>query len=324
LQLGFNSYSVLALKLGVRGILLGNLISIAVSWIILGLFTFRYCGFNFHIPKLKAMGKYCLPFILAAVGGMIIHNADRIMLNNYTNLAVVGIYALAMKFGIGIRELVIEPFTLNFGQSRFAIMKQPQARNIYSRTMTYFVFVIVFVSLGVMFFSKELLMIISAPEFRKAYTVVPLILLSMIFWGMTYVFQTGILIEKKTRYMFFINMTAAILVIVLNMIFIPRISMYGAALAIMLANLVTAVITCLISNSLFKIDYEFLRLTKIFAVASVLYLLSGYLLSMFDPGIAGEVAVKLLFFASFPYILHFVSFYREEELRKLRALKLIW
>ena len=65
------------------------------------------------------------------------------MLNNYKDLAAVGVYALALKFGIGLQELIVEPFSINFGQSRFAIMRQLDAKAIYAKVLTYFSFLLI-------------------------------------------------------------------------------------------------------------------------------------------------------------------------------------
>ena len=90
-QVGFNIYFILGLKLGVLGILWGNLLSVGIVWLILACTTFMYCGLRFDVDKFRLMSKYCFPFFLAAIGGIVINNADRIMLNNYAGLAIVTI-----------------------------------------------------------------------------------------------------------------------------------------------------------------------------------------------------------------------------------------
>jgi O-antigen/teichoic acid export membrane protein len=308
-QISLNLYTVLVLKLGVKGILIGNMISVFAVWVALMGITFSYCGLRFHLPKLKLLLHYCMPFILSAGAGVVIYNADRIMLNSYANLAVVGIYALGTKFGIALRDLVIGPFTINFGQSRFAIMKQQNAKDIYARIVTYFSFVMVFLSLGVILFIRELLMVLSGHEFWDAYKIVPLIFLPVILNGIGYIFQTGMLLQKKTKAVFYINVIAAILIVAMNRLLIPAFGMYGAALSTLGAMLFSCLATYIISQRLYPIKYEFARTGKLFIVGILL----SFVPAVF-PGVSlVSVAMKILLFLSFPVILTFVSFYTQEE-----------
>lgn len=226
-QIGLNVYTVVYLKKGIYGILLGNLISIFITWVILVSITTGYCGINFHLPKLKAMLKYSYPFMLATVGAMVINSSDRFFLKAYSTLGIIGLYGLGFRFGMVIKTLLIEPFNTSFGPFRFSIMKNYDAKEIYSRSLSYFLFIIVFLSLGISIFSKDVLVIMSAPSFWGAYKVVPLITLSIILGGIIYIFQTGIFLIKKTKYIFYITSLTAILILILNWLFIPKFHMFG-------------------------------------------------------------------------------------------------
>lgn len=315
-QAGLNLYFVLGLKLGIKGILIGNMISILITWSILMAVTFKYCGFNFHMAKLKVFFKYCFPFVLSAFTGIVINNADRVILNSYTSLAVVGIYALGMKFGIVIKELIVEPFTLNFGQSRFAIMAQRDAKDIYARTMTYYVFIIMFLSLGISLFAKEIVSVIASAEFEQAYHIIPLVLLPIVFNGMTYIFQTGMLIKKETKFAFYVSIFSAILVLALNHWLIPMFGLYGAAAASLAVSLFNALLTCVASNKFYPVKYEFGRLIKIFFASGMIYLVAGVFIKAQG---AHVFLMKVLLFLGFPLSLHLMAFYRGGEKNKING-----
>lgn len=315
-QAGLNLYFVLGLKLGIKGILIGNVISIFITWLILMAVTFKYCGLNFHVAKLRVFLRYCFPFVLSAFTGIVINNADRVILNGYTSLAVVGIYALGMKFGIVIKELVVEPFTLNFGQSRFAIMAQGDAKNIYARTMTYYVFIIMFLSLGISLFAKEIVSVVASAEFGQAYQVIPLVLLPVVFNGMTYIFQTGMLIKKETKFAFYVSVFSAILVLALNRWLIPIFGLYGAAAASLVVSLLNALLTCAASNRFYPVRYEFGRLLKIFLAAGIIYLAAGLFIKAQS---AHVFLIKVILLLSFPLSLHLMAFYRGGEKDKINS-----
>ena len=314
-QVLLNLYTVLILQWGVKGILLGNMLSIGITWLILMTTVLRYSGFSFDSGKLKLLLHYCLPFILSAFAGIIISNSDRVMLNTFVGLTAVGVYALGTKFGIVVRDLVMEPFFRNFGQSRFAIMKRPDAAHLYSRILTYFVLGVTIVSLGVTFFSREAMRIIASPEYLDAYKIVPIILMTVIFTGIGCILQTGILIHKKTKYVFYINLSSALLILLLNRIMIPHLHMYGAALANAFNSIFICILTYAISQSLLPIEYEFNRLTKLFLAATV-YCLAAVFFPL--QNLVAAVLLKSLMFLSFPFALVFMGFFRQEEKQKVR------
>ncbi|MFA5118291.1 MAG: polysaccharide biosynthesis C-terminal domain-containing protein [Candidatus Omnitrophota bacterium] len=318
IQVVLNLWFVLSLHMGIEGILWASLVSIIITWIILIFITIRFCGFNFDFHKVKLLAHYCSPFLLATVTGVIINNADRIMLNNYRDLTVVGIYALALKFGLLIKDLVIEPFNRNFGQSRFAIMKNHDAKRIYARTLIYFAYVMTFLCLGISFFSKEALHVFVGSEFWNAYKPVPFILFAVTIGGMSYIFETGILIQKKTKYIFMISFFSAIVVVVCNRILIPALSSYGAAIAMLLTSVFTCILTYAISNKIYPLQHEFSRLFKIFAVGIVLAVTTFVSEALLHLKWYIAIVFKALMLLSFPVLLHLLSFYKEEEKTKLK------
>lgn len=322
LQLSLNIYLVKVLHLGVEGVLIGNALSIAATWAILAVVVFRYCGFNIDGAKLISMAKYCGPIVLGSLGGMVIQNADRYMLNAYTTLEAVGLYALASKFAIGVRELIIEPFSMHFGQARFAIVKEKDARLLYSRTLTYFTLGLAFFSLAVALFSKPLVMLLAGERFWPAWKIVPLVLLPVLLQGIGYILQTGILIEKKTKHIFYLTMLQAALIVGLNIILIPRFHTFGTALTLIVNGIVVCLATYWIANRIYEIPYEKSRLANIFLISAGLAM-AGFLFQYFAPGGAvPEAAFKLLLLAVFPLLLHYSGFFHAEELDQIRGLRI--
>jgi len=104
----------------------------------------------------------------------------------------------------------------------FSIAKESNTREIYSRVLTYFVLVAMFVVLALSALSKELVAVMSTPAFHDAYKVVHLIALSYTFYGCYYVLAVGINLEGKTKYVALVAMGAALLNLGLNYWLITR------------------------------------------------------------------------------------------------------
>lgn len=310
-QIGLNVYFVFVLRKGVYGILFGNLLSITLVWALIASITVKICGFSFHWRKLKEMLYYGYPFILASVGTVIINNSDRFFLKKFSTLAVVGLYALGYKFGMLFKTLLIDSFALSYGPFRFSIMKNENAKEVYSRVMTYFVLVAAMFSLFIAALAREILTVVSKADFWDAHKVVPVLMLGFIAAGVTYIFQTGIFLVKKTRPVFYITTGAAALMILLNSLLIPRYHMFGAAWAQALTNAFIALATWYVSQRLYPINYEFGRLLKILAISGFIYLISLFINVKM---LALSLILKILLVISMPFVLSLFNFYRKNEL----------
>lgn len=317
-QIGLNLYMVVLLKKGVFGILLGNTISISIVWLILTLITLKYCGINFSFSKLKVMFRYCYPLVLASIGMVIVNTSDRFFLKTYSTLGVIGLYALAFRFGMVVQSGLIEPFNTSYGAFRFSIMNNSNAKKIYSRILTYFVYVVVFFSLAIMLFAHDVLKVMSSASFWEAHKIVPLIMMSIILTGVTYIFQTGILLMKKTKYIFNVTIAAAILILLLNWVLIPKFNMYGAAIAVAAANLFICFSTYIISQRLYPVNYDFVRVAKIVLAALFIYICSSLITNETS---LSDIIIRTILIMSYPFLLALFRFYESEEIKRLVAFK---
>ena len=111
---------------------------------------------------------------------------------------------------------------------------------------------------------RDTLMIMSSPAYWTAWKVVPVIVIAYIIFSFQYFFNMGIYFEKKTHYLAYINMSNAGLNIGLNFALIPSFGMWGAALATLFCFIYKVALTYFVSNRLFKIHIEALRIGKIF------------------------------------------------------------
>lgn len=318
LRLAINVYIVIFLHKGVAGILTGNLISASLLWLFLCIFVLKSTGLTFDFTKLKDLFRYSYPLIIASIPGLISRNVDRVVLGWYASLETVGIYALAVRFGMALRAFVLEPFQMNYGPFRFSIMKQENAKEVYSRVLTYFLFVVVFVGLFMALLSREVIELMSSELFRSAYKVVPLIVLAVLANGVNYIFQTGLLIKKRTDYMPYITITTAVMNVLTLFIFVPLLGIYGAAISRVLTSFIEIILTFLLSQKCYKISFDIQRALKIAAAATFIYMLSVLTNEM---GLYERISIKIFMILAFPFLLVSLRFYKQDEMEKIFTYK---
>jgi len=312
-----NILFIVGFKWGVRGIILSGVISNGISGILLTAYTIKQTGIHFSWTRLKEMIRYGFPYIPGGVGMFVLNFADRFFLQRFASLSEVGIYSLGYKFGTIINGLVMDPFFSIWRPKMFELAKKEEAKDIYSVMLTYFLFLEIFVALGISVLIKDVITAISDPAYHAAYKVVPLILLSYILWGGYFHVQVGILLSKKTKNIAYIVAVSALSNLIMNYILIPRMGMWGAALATLVSFAIMFILNYLISMRIYYVKYELVRIVKLFGLALVIYLVS---LTMKANSLFILLFMKTILVLCFPFVLFFLQFYTPREISKIKEI----
>ena len=128
----------------------------------------RIQAYYIHRKKVYELLKYTLPLVLVGFGGVVIANTDRFMLKSFVSLSAVGIYALALRFKSVLTFLIINPFTRGYGPFRFSIMKQSNAKEIYSRVTTHFCLLLCWMWLILATLSEEVIAMMAKETYHDA------------------------------------------------------------------------------------------------------------------------------------------------------------
>lgn len=318
LRLALNIYMVICMEMGIKGVLIGNLLSATIFWLILYGVAFKYSGLGFDYQKLRSLLKYSYPLVIASVPGLVIVNADRFFLNSYSTLEAVGLYALALRFGMVMQAMISEPFQTGYGPFRFSIMKQGNAKEIYSRILTYYLFGMTIVGLTLSLLSKEVIEVMASQSFKDAYKVIPIICLAIIVRGTVYILQTGILLEKKTKYVPYMNTVSAIFHLLILFILVPKLTIYGTAFSVLMTQMVVLSLVYHFSQKLYPIGFEYHRLANLLILAILIYVISSFIGEI---NIFMRVFIKIGLIVLFPFLLIPLKFYRKEEVEKIVTAK---
>ncbi len=315
--LALNIYFIVFLHMGVLGVLYSGVIVGVVSSVYLIYYTIKETGISFSYSKFKEMFIFGVPLIPADLGMYLLNYIDRFFLNKFCSLKIVGIYALGAKFGMLVNTLVSQPFTMVWVAFRFKIAGRQDAKEIYARILTYFEFVLIFLTLWLIFLIKDILNIVVGKEFLEAYKVVPLIAISFLFFGANYIFRVGFYLEKKTKWVAITVWVPIILTVILSWIIIPEYKLMGAGILKIFSYFSMAATAWFVSQMFYPIPYEFKRILKMVLVAILIYT-SSFFLPVMSTWLS--LAVKSLLSMTFPILLYFFNFYDEKEKEKVKGL----
>ncbi|WP_300099003.1 lipopolysaccharide biosynthesis protein [Methanosarcina sp.] len=267
---------------------------------------------KFDRNKFKESFYFGLPLIPHMLAGWITSLIDRLFLSWYWNLSIVGLYSLGYQIG-SILSLITT--AINFAWVPFFLSKATdegeKAKHTFSILTTYYMALIGFIGVGIALFAKDVIHLMTVPAYYEASQVVPFIVLAFVLNGMYYMVVNQIFLLKKTKYLAITTFLGALINIGLNFLLIPEYGMIGAAAATAMTYLFTFIGVFLLSNRLFPIKYEYLRISKILFVG-----ISVYAISLFLPeyDILCDIALRCLVILVYPTGLLLIHVFTDEEI----------
>ncbi len=313
---GLNIYFIAVLRRGVEGLITAGLILAALFAFIYLALLFRDLQLTFSIPILCRMLKFGVPLVPANLSNLVMTSADRYFLQAFSTSAEVGLYSLGYNISMMV-YLVVGAIQVAWPAEMFNIAKQADAERQFAKMLTYYLTLLGLVGLGVSVLSDEVLVIMTPPRFYGASTVVPLIVLSYIFYGIRFMTNIALPIQNRMKYMPPIIISSAVLNLVLNYLLIPRYGMIGAAWATLISYFVLVLVQILVNLHFWYISYEYKRIAKIAFAGVLIY---GCSLLIQTTNILLNLGLKLVLLATYPLILYVLHFYEKRELTTLKRL----
>lgn len=231
IQVSLNIYFVVYREMHVEGVVYSTLFSFVIVGALLTSYTVFSVGLNVTKKACSQLFSFSLPMKLATAGAFFLTFGDRYILNIYTDLSQVGIYSLGYKFAFIFTMLSWDTFEKMWDAEKYAVNKKPDAKIIYQKVFLYMNVVLFTIGLGISLFVKDLLRIMSAPEFWPAYEVVPIIIMAYIIQSWGRYCDLGIMLKKKTIQIAYAQWFAVFIVAVAYFALIPKFGIEGAAWA---------------------------------------------------------------------------------------------
>jgi O-antigen/teichoic acid export membrane protein len=221
----------------VAGILTANLLTnLAVGTFLLG-WMVRQTGFVPSARAARDLRRFGVPYQLATVGTFVLTFGDRIFLQAFHGLYVVGLHGLAYQFGFVLVNLTSAPFFRAWEPERqnLATSATREVRDVrYNQAFRYLNLLVLSGAVGIALFAWPLLAVMSAPAFRPAARFVPVILVAFVLQIWTDVVSLGIDVSERTRYATYATWIGVVVILASYATLIPPFGAMGAAVATIL------------------------------------------------------------------------------------------
>lgn len=286
LQVSLNILFVVVLNIGVKGVLYSTLIANVMVGGLVTVLLVRDVGLSLSRSAARDVLRFGLPFVGTQIGTFITTYGDRYFLQRAASVGAVGIYGLAYQFGFLLHVVGVVPFHGVWDPLRFEIAKRPDRDELYARGFVYFNLVFISVAVGIALYVHDFIRVMSAPSFRPAADIVPVILLAYILQGWTEHQNLGILITERTERITWANWVAAAVALAGYVLLIPRLHGLGAALATVAAFGVRQWMVYAMAQRLWPVRYRWAPVVRLLLLATVVVVVAmllptyGLLLSL--------------------------------------------
>lgn len=319
-----NLYLILVLKWGIEAVFISNIIASGITFLILFPTVLKYFRAKIQPDLLKRFLKFGIPYLPAGLASMFIQGIDRPILGHLTDLGTVGVYSASYKLGI-FMMLFVSMFQYAWQPFFLQNAEEKNAKELFAKILTYFTITASFILIVVSLFISDIVKIniLGHSIINKSYwgglDIVPVILFGYLFNGLYVIFTAGIFIKEKSIYVPFITGIGAVVNIGVNFALIPSLGMMGAAIATLAAYFAMALSLYIVTQKIYRIEYEYIKMLKIFSfilLIGILYysfLYSGHLLFIY----------KIIFLVIFTSWMFFYVIDKDEmNFIKTRILKL--
>ena len=317
IAIGLNILLVIFLRRGVEGIIISNFIASLVTSIILIPIISKKLRLIFSTHFYKELLKFGLPYILPGLSLISMELIGIIFIENILGRESLGIYRASYKLAMAL-SLIVAAFRFAWQPFFLSVAKNEDAKKIYARVLTYFFLFISWFYLLISLFAKDLVQFgvsgyhFLGPDYWEGVKIIPVVMLSYIFYGLYVNFIVGIYLEKKSIYLPYITGVSALVNIALNFILIPAMGIMGAAVATAGSYFVMAGLMFLVSEKFYPVRYEYVRILKIALITSLCFFVGYFGYTPYQP------YLKIIIFLLFPFILKIAGFFNKEEIKKLK------
>jgi O-antigen/teichoic acid export membrane protein len=118
-----------------------------------------------------------------------------------------------------------------------------QTEEFLSHALHYYLMLVIPLCVGYYAVAHDLLVVLASHKYAEAAVFSPIVLVGLVFLGMNTILYAGLYLEKKSTHILAIMLTALVVNIAMNMVLLPTYGATGAAVATLVACIVSTALT---------------------------------------------------------------------------------
>lgn len=264
---------------------------------------FRPSAFD---PKFFTMAlSFGAPLIMYEFSGMILSAGDRLLVERFLGAEMLGFYSAAYNICTYMEEALMAPIGLALVPMYMKIWSTEgleATRKFLSSALNLYVMAASVVAGGAMACAPDLVVFLGSRKLAESAKLVPILIIGLLTYATYHFFNAGLLIHKKTGVMVRIIVLVTAANVVINLLLIPRLQLYGAAITTVISYILFVALIARASFQFLPIDTNWLLWAKYVAAAAVsAFAASRVSLTPAALGLFVKGAVTLLLYAALVY-----------------------
>lgn len=263
----------------------GGIIYVFISYLISSLVTFfmlipymKLFKFFFSFKLFQEIFVYSFPILVVSLAGMVNLQGDKILMpkilgdvmSQQEALSMTGIYGANYKLAL-IMYIFTQGFRYAFEPFLFNYSKNEDSKAVYRNVFLYFTGFGLIIFLGVMYWIDIIKFFVRKPEYFAGIAIVPWVLLANLFQGMYYSLSLWYKLTDKTIYGAYMAIVGCVITLSMNFILLPKIGYMASAYAVFTCFLVMCILSLLLGNRFYKVNYDLKRILFYFLLTIVFY-----------------------------------------------------
>jgi O-antigen/teichoic acid export membrane protein len=293
---GLSILFVVGMHREVAGVFYGRLAGDALAAAV-GLVLIRHSLVpRFDRRMLAGALRFGLPLVPAGLAFWAISYADRWFLLRFTDLAAVGVYAVAVKLGT-LMMFGISAFQLAWGPFAYAHEHDPNARGLFARVLTLYAAVASGIALLLGLFAPELLARLVPSSYEGAAIPGALLVFGVVAFGGYTVAGLGSNLAHRTRNQSYAALGASLVTVALAWALVGPLRLVGVAIATLAGFAASTILLYVLSQRVYPIAYRGLRALSLFVLALLLWVGAAH----------GSVPVRIAAFLGYAVVALFLA-----------------
>lgn len=310
IRIGVTIYLVAVMKIGIKGVLLGFAISTTCFALLYTVISHKMLVPKISFSVIRKMLGYGIYLIPVSIGAMILALASRYFILFYSNSNELGLFALGDKIS-RLLFIGVMAFQTAWPAIMFRIKERPDAKNQYSRVITYYILAFAGILIALCLFSRELILLFGNTDYLRSAGLIPVLGLGYYIYGLFYAATIGINIFKKTYFQTIAMIVAAGVNLILNFILAPRYGITGVGIAFLGSTITLSILAVSFSQRIYKVPIQRRRII-IVGLGIILTLIPNYTL-LKTVSIYHELLKAILLVGFFPLFLFVSGFFSDYE-----------
>jgi O-antigen/teichoic acid export membrane protein len=230
--------------------------------------------------EIKRAISFGMPLVIADLMVSLVASSDRFAIQYFLGPDSVAIYSVAYDISDYVAIMFASPLQLAILPIVYSLWSsegEEATKAFLNKAINLSFIVVIPMIAGFSVVGPDIVTTLASDKYAESGELVPYIALGVMLGSIHFLLFTGLLLHEKTRAITVLNGTAAVANLALNMAFIPRFGIIGAAYATIITYILLNIITYFVSNRYLKVHIEWTLILKALVTAAGMGLTIWYL-----------------------------------------------